>query len=249
MSILNTNPLAIKILNLSKDYYLGKHNFLGIQSTIRSNKEIKKIQAIKNINLEINKGDRLGLLGSNGSGKSTLLKIISNITTPTSGEILINGKICSILQGRVAFHPELTGLENIYLVGALYGMSKKQIEKKIDNIIEFSELKKFINTPVKRYSDGMNVKLAFSTLSHIDGDILILDEILATVDVFFREKIIKRILKKIDEEYLTLIFVSHQIENIKDLCKKVIVLENGEVKFMGGVENGIKIYNNPLLKL
>ena len=222
MSDININPLAIKIINLNKDYYLGKHNFLGVQTTIHSNKEIKKIQAIKNINLEINKRDRVGLLGHNGSGKSTLLKIISNITTPTSGEILVNGKICSILQGRVAFHPELTGLENIYLVGALHGMSSGQIDKKIDNIIEFSELKEFINTPIKRYSDGMSIKLAFSTLSHLDGDILILDEILATVDGFFREKVIKRILRKIDEEYLTLIFVSHQIENIKDVCKKLL---------------------------
>ena len=246
MSDINTNPLAIKILNLNKDYYLGKHNFLGVQTTIHSNKEIKKIQAIKNINLEINKRDRVGLLGHNGSGKSTLLKIISNITTPTSGEILVNGKICSVLQGRVAFHPELTGLENIYLVGALHGMSSEQIDKQIDNIIEFSELKEFINTPIKRYSDGMSIKLAFSTLSHLDGDILILDEILATVDGFFREKIIKRILRKIDEEYLTLIFVSHQIENIKDLCKKIVILERGEVKFVGGLDDGIKIYNNSL---
>jgi len=246
MSEINTNPLAIKIINLNKDYYLGKHNFLGVQTTIHSNKEIKKIQAIKNINLEINKRDRVGLLGHNGSGKSTLLKIISNITTPTSGEILVNGKICSILQGRVAFHPELTGLENIYLVGALHGMSSEQIDKKIDNIIEFSELKEFINTPIKRYSDGMSIKLAFSTLSHLDGDILILDEILATVDGFFREKVIKRILRKIDEEYLTLIFVSHQIENIKDLCKKIVILERGEVKFVGGLDDGIKIYNNSL---
>jgi lipopolysaccharide transport system ATP-binding protein len=246
MSEINTNPLAIKIINLNKDYYLGKHNFLGVQTTIHSNKEIKKIQAIKNINLEINKRDRVGLLGHNGSGKSTLLKIISNITTPTSGEILVNGKICSILQGRVAFHPELTGLENIYLVGALHGMSSEQIDKKIDNIIEFSELKEFINTPIKRYSDGMSIKLAFSTLSHLDGDILILDEILATVDGFFREKVIKRILRKIDEEYLTLIFVSHQIENIKDVCKKIVILERGEVKFVGGLDDGIKIYNNSL---
>jgi lipopolysaccharide transport system ATP-binding protein len=246
MSDINTNPLAIKIINLNKDYYLGKHNFLGVQTTIHSNKEIKKIQAIKNINLEINKRDRVGLLGHNGSGKSTLLKIISNITTPTSGEILVNGKICSVLQGRVAFHPELTGLENIYLVGALHGMSSEQIDKKIDNIIEFSELKEFINTPIKRYSDGMSIKLAFSTLSHLDGDILILDEILATVDGFFREKVIKRILRKIDEEYLTLIFVSHQIENIKDLCKKIVILERGEVKFVGGLDDGIKIYNNSL---
>ena len=246
MSDINTNPLAIKILNLNKDYYLGKHNFLGVQTTIHSNKEIKKIQAIKNINLEINKRDRVGLLGHNGSGKSTLLKIISNITTPTSGEILVNGKFCSVLKGRVAFHPELTGLENIYLVGALHGMSSEQIDKQIDNIIEFSELKEFINTPIKRYSDGMSIKLAFSTLSHLDGDILILDEILATVDGFFREKIIKRILRKIDEEYLNLIFVSHQIENIKDLCKKIVILERGEVKFVGGLDDGIKIYNNSL---
>jgi len=239
------NPLAIKALNLEKEYYIGKNKFLGLNSKLVANRnELKKITAIKKINFEIKNGDRIGLLGHNGSGKSTLLRMISNITIPTRGEILINGKVCSVLQGRVGFHPELTGLENIFLSGILHGLNKDFIKNKLEDIIEFSECKDFLNTPLKRYSDGMHVKLAYSILSHLDGKIYIFDEILATVDQFFRNKLIKKIKTQLEHNNATLIFVSHQIENIEELCNKVIILKNGDLIYNGDMKKGIEKYKS-----
>ena len=245
MSFNNNNPLAIKISNLEKEYYLGKNKFLGLMGKVSSkNNELKKIKAIDDISLEIKTGDKIGLLGHNGSGKSTLLRMISDITVPTKGEILINGKVCSILQGRVGFHPELTGKENIYLSGVLHGMRKEDIETNLDEIIEFSECSSFIDTPLKRYSDGMTIKLAFSILSHLDGNIYIFDEMLATVDQFFREKTIKKIKSKINRKNSSLIFVSHQLENIVELCNKVVILENGKLIFDGDLKEGVERYKS-----
>ena len=245
MNFNSNNPLAIKISNLEKEYYLGKNKFLGLMGKISSkNNELKKIKAIDNISLEIKTGDRIGLLGHNGSGKSTLLRMVSDITIPTRGEILINGKVCSILQGRVGFHPELTGKENIYLSGVLHGMNKEDIDNNLEEIIEFSECRNFIDTPLKRYSDGMTIKLAFSILSHLDGNIYIFDEMLATVDQFFREKTIKKIKSKINHKNSSLIFVSHQIENIVELCNKVVILENGKLIFNGDLKEGVEKYKS-----
>ena len=170
--------------------------------------------------------------------------MISNITIPTRGEILINGKVCSVLQGRVGFHPELTGLENIFLSGILHGLNKDFIKNKLEDIIEFSECKDFLNTPLKRYSDGMHVKLAYSILSHLDGKIYIFDEILATVDQFFRNKLIKKIKTQLEHNNATLIFVSHQIENIEELCNKVIILNNGDLIYNGDMKKGIEKYKS-----
>lgn len=243
------NPVAIRVLNLEKKYSIGKNRFFGIMSKISSkDNELKKIKAINNLSLEIKTGDRVGLLGHNGSGKSTLLRMISDITIPTKGEILINGKVCSILQGRIGFHPELTGKENIYLSGILHGMTRKEIDSNLDEIIEFSECKNFIDTPLKRYSEGMTIKLAFSILSHLEGNIYIFDEMLATVDQFFREKVIKKIKLKLNKKNSSLIFVSHQIENIYELCNKVIILENGKLIFNGDLTEGIKKYQSLSLK-
>ena len=245
MNFNSNNPLAIKISNLEKEYYLGKNKFLGLMGKISSkNNELKKIKAIDNISLEIKTGDRIGLLGHNGSGKSTLLRMVSDITIPTKGEILINGKVCSILQGRVGFHPELTGKENIYLSGVLHGMNKEDIDNNLEEIIEFSECRNFIDTPLKRYSDGMTIKLAFSILSHLDGNIYIFDEMLATLDQFFREKTIKKIKSKINHKNSSLIFVSHQIENIVELCNKVVILENGKLIFNGDLKEGVEKYKS-----
>ena len=239
------NPLAIKALNLEKEYYIGKNKFLELNSKLIANRnELKKITAINKINFEIKNGDRIGLLGHNGSGKSTLLRMISNITIPTRGEILINGKVCSVLQGRVGFHPELTGLENIFLSGILHGLNKDFIKNKLEDIIEFSECKDFLNTPLKRYSDGMHVKLAYSILSHLDGKIYIFDEILATVDQFFRNKLIKKIKTQLEHNNATLIFVSHQIENIEELCNKVIILNKGDLIYNGDMKKGIEKYKS-----
>ena len=245
MNFNSNNPLAIKISNLEKEYYLGKNKFLGLMGKISAkNNELKKIKSINNLSLEIKTGDRVGLLGHNGSGKSTLLRMVSDITIPTKGEILINGKVCSILQGKIGFHPELTGKENIYLSGILHGMKRQEIDSNLDEIIEFSECGNFIDTPLKRYSDGMTIKLAFSILSHLDGNIYIFDEMLATVDQFFRKKVIKKIKLKLNKKNSSLIFVSHQIENIYDLCNKVIILENGKLIFNGDLTEGINKYKS-----
>ena len=239
------NPLAIKIESLNKKYIVGKYGFLGTKGVLSADKkDLKEIQAIKNINLEIKKKDRIGLLGHNGSGKSTLIRMISNITTPTSGTVLINGKVSSILQGRVAFHPELTGYENIYLAGTLFGMKKEKIDAILPKIIEFSEIEKFLSTPMKRYSDGMIVKLACSIICHLDGNILILDEILAMVDQFFRVKIVNVIKERIENDNVTLIFVSHQLENIRDLCNRIVILNKGEVFFDGNLKDGLNVYES-----
>lgn len=247
MSEYQSNPLAIKIENLNKNYITGKYKFLGSKGILTSNKkDLTTIQAVNNINLEIKKNDRIGLLGHNGSGKSTLMRMMSNITTPTSGTVLINGKVSSVLQGRVGFHPELTGYENIFLTGSLYGMGKKKIDQVLPKIIKFSELEKFMSTPLKRYSDGMNVKLACSILCHLDGNILILDEILAMVDQFFRKKFINKLKEKIATEKITLIFVSHQIENIRELCNRIVILNNGKIYFNGNLEEGINTYQSLL---
>ncbi len=237
------NPIAIKAINLEKEYLIGKHKFLGLESKLVANqKDLKTITPIKNLSFEIKSGDKVGLLGHNGSGKSTLLRMISNITIPTKGEIYINGKVCSVLQGRVGFHPELTGLENIFLSGTLHGLSKDIINKNLDDIIEFSECKDFLNTPLKRYSDGMNIKLAYAILSNLDGSIFIFDEILATVDQFFREKLMDKIKSQLNKKNATLIFVSHQIENIEELCNKVMILNDGNLIFDGDLKEGVEKY-------
>lgn len=199
--------------------------------------------ALNGVDLQINKGDTIGIIGGNGAGKSTLLKILSRVTAPTKGSLKIKGRISSLLEVGTGFHPELTGRENVYLSGAILGMSKEEVDSKIEDIIEFSECRKFIDTPVKRYSSGMFVKLAFSVAAHLDSEILIMDEVLAVGDMKFQKKCINKMLD-VAHSGRTILYVSHNMQTIEQLCNRVVVLDKGTVKYDGDVETGISIYLN-----
>lgn len=203
----------------------------------------KTFLALKGINLEINKGDTIGIIGGNGAGKSTLLKILSRVTAPTEGSVKINGRISSMLEVGTGFHGELTGRENIYLNGAILGMTKAEVDEKMEAIIDFSECREFIDTPVKRYSSGMYVKLAFSVASHLDSEILIMDEVLAVGDMKFQKKCINKMLY-VAKSGRTILYVSHNMKTIEELCNRVVVLEKGNVKYDGEVDEGVSIYLN-----
>jgi lipopolysaccharide transport system ATP-binding protein len=202
----------------------------------------KKLTVLDNINLTITRGDKIGLIGSNGAGKSTLLKIISKITYPTKGYITLYGKVGSVLEAGVGFNQQLTGVENIYLNGAILGMERKEIQKKVNQIIEFSGLSKFKDVPLKKFSTGMQIKIAFSICVFLKTEILILDEILAFIDQSFQDKCIEQILKSCKEENRTLIIVSHDLEAIKKLCDKAIYIKNGRVEIFGEVNKVINSY-------
>jgi lipopolysaccharide transport system ATP-binding protein len=182
--------------------------------------------ALKDVSFEIKQGDRVGIIGRNGAGKSTLLKILSRITEPTTGRICINGRVASLLEVGTGFHPELTGRENIYLNGAILGMSKVEIKRKFDEIVDFAEVEKFLDTPVKRYSSGMYVRLAFAVAAHLEPEVLIVDEVLAVGDVQFQKKCLGK-MEEVGKEGRTVLFVSHQMAAIENLCQRAVLLEQG----------------------
>lgn len=200
------------------------------------------IWALKNINFEVKEGEVLGIIGKNGAGKSTLLKILSRVTSPTTGDIKTKGKIASLLEVGTGFHPELTGLENIYLNGAILGMSKAEIKIKEEEIIEFSGCARYIDTPVKRYSSGMRVRLAFAVAAFLEPDILVIDEVLAVGDAEFQKKAIGKMQDISRGEGRTVLFVSHNMAAVKSLCTRAMVLEHGEIVFEGTTENAISYY-------
>jgi lipopolysaccharide transport system ATP-binding protein len=187
---------------------------------------VEEFWALKDINFEIKQGDRVGIIGRNGAGKSTLLKILSRITEPTTGRIVLNGRVASLLEVGTGFHPELTGRENIYLNGAILGMSRSEVQRKFDEIVEFSGVEKFLDMPVKRYSSGMHVRLAFSVAAHLEPEILIVDEVLAVGDAQFQKKCLGK-MESYSKEGRTIIFVSHQMNTIRHLCSRVLVLQQG----------------------
>ena len=205
-------------------------------------KKNEKFTALDGVSINVKKGETLGLIGRNGAGKSTLLKLLSRVTAPTEGEIRINGKISSMLEVGTGFHPELTGRENVYLNGAILGMSRKEVDERIEEIIEFSECRKFIDTPVKRYSSGMFVKLAFSVMAHLNADIMLMDEVLAVGDMAFQKKCIDKMVSAARDEGKTIIYVSHNMQTIRQLCNRCVVLDGGKVAFDGDVEEAINIY-------
>lgn len=213
-------------LKIGANQYSGRESFLALDS----------------LNIEIDRGERVGIIGANGAGKSTFLKLLSRVTSPTDGEIMFRGRIASMLEVGTGFHGELTGRENIYLNGAILGMSKAEITEKIDKIIEFSECEKFIDTPVKRYSSGMFVKLAFAVASHLDAEVLIMDEVLAVGDMQFQKKCISKMRELAMNENRTILYVSHNMNTIRELCTRCIVLDHGKKIFDGDVEYAIKIY-------
>lgn len=198
--------------------------------------------ALDDINITVNHGERVGIIGHNGAGKSTLLKLICRITAPSEGSIEMNGRIASMLEVGTGFHPELSGRENIYMNGAILGMTKAEIDKKIEDIIDFSECRQFIDTPVKRYSSGMYVKLAFSVAAHLDSEIMIMDEVLAVGDMAFQRKCIGKMSQVSKDEGRTILYVSHNMNTIRQLCDRCIVLDHGHLVFDGDVEEAIGLY-------
>ena len=253
---------VITVSNLSKYYKLGQYNnttfFRDLQSMIakkRGREDPNSIIgdnrnlvdndgffALDNISFDIERGDRVGIIGRNGAGKSTLLKILSRITLPTKGEIRIKGRVASLLEVGTGFHYEMTGRENIYLNGAIMGMSRSQIDKKIDDIIEFSEIGEHIDTPVKRYSSGMYVRLGFAVAANLDSDILIADEVLAVGDAEFQKKAIGKMNDISTGEGRTVLFVSHQMNAVKALCQSGIVLDKGKIVKQGKIDECISFY-------
>lgn len=198
--------------------------------------------ALHDVSFEVKAGERIGIIGRNGAGKSTLLKILSRITEPTTGSVKLRGKVASLLEVGTGFHPELSGRENIYLNGAILGMSRQEIRKQFDEIVEFAEIEKFLDTPVKRYSSGMYVRLAFAIAAHLEPEILIVDEVLAVGDVQFQKKCLGKMEEVSKDEGRTLLFVSHNLSAIKSLCSKLIYLKNGQLVKMGEVEDTISEY-------
>ena len=198
--------------------------------------------ALDDINLIVYQGERVGIIGHNGAGKSTLLKLISRITAPSTGYIEMNGRIASMLEVGTGFHPELSGRDNIYMNGAILGMTKAEVDKKIEDIIDFSECRQFIDTPVKRYSSGMYVKLAFSVAAHLDSEIMIMDEVLAVGDMAFQKKCIEKMSRISLSEGRTILYVSHNMNTIRQLCSRCAVLDHGHLVFDGDVEEAIALY-------
>jgi len=199
------------------------------------------IWALRNVSFEINKGEVVGIIGSNGAGKSTLLKILSKITSPTIGRAQINGRISSLLEVGTGFHPELTGRENIYLNATILGMRKKEVDRKFDAIVGFSGVEKFIDTPVKRYSSGMTVRLAFSVAAHLEPEIMIIDEVLSVGDAAFQEKCIRK-MREVAGEGRTVLFVSHNMAAVTQLCERAIWLKDGRIKMVGPASDMVSMY-------
>lgn len=255
---------VIKIENIGKQYRLGQvgtgtlsHDLNRIWHRVRgkedpylrigetNDRSIKGksdlVWALKNIDFEVKQGEVLGIIGKNGAGKSTLLKILSQITTPTLGEIKIKGRIAALLEVGTGFHPELTGRENIFLNGAILGMSKAEIRSKFDEIVDFSGVEKYIDTPVKRYSSGMLVRLAFAVAAHLEPEILVIDEVLAVGDVAFQNKCMGK-MSEIGKQGRTILFVSHNMQAMSKLCSRGILLQNGELIADCSIEGAIQKY-------
>ncbi len=240
------NTAAIIIEHVSKTYQRGKVRRGDIRSSMNSwwtgmGKEKEEFDALKDINLTIQQGDVVGIIGPNGAGKSTLLKLLSRITFPSKGRITIHGTLSSMLEVGTGFHPELTGRENIFLNGAIIGMKREEVARKLDSIVAFSGLEDFLDTPVKHYSSGMYVRLAFSVASHLEPDILLIDEVLAVGDQEFRKQCMDKMLD-VSNQGRTIIMVSHQMSYLKDLCRTGVYLHAGSVLFQGNIDDTINHY-------
>jgi len=257
------NDIAIKVENLSKRYRIGlqekMHNTLfatlssWAKSPLSNFKDLRKltsfneedgediIWAIKNISFDVRAGEVVGIIGKNGSGKSTLLKILSEITDPTSGRAMINGRVSSLLEVGTGFHPELTGRENIYLNGTILGMTKHEVDTKFDEIVDFSGIEKFIDTPAKRYSSGMRVRLAFAVAAHLEPEILLVDEVLSVGDAEFQQKCLDK-MSEVTTSGRTVLYVSHNMPSIEALCHRALLLEKGQLTFSGTAAETVSHY-------
>jgi lipopolysaccharide transport system ATP-binding protein len=206
---------------------------------------VEEFWALKHVSFEVKRGEVLGIIGRNGAGKSTLLKILSRIIEPTEGRVMINGRVASLLEIGTGFHPELTGRENIYLNGAILGMTRAEIRRKFDEIVAFAEVEKFLDTPVKRYSSGMYVRLAFAVAAHLEPDILVVDEVLAVGDAEFQKKCLGKMDEVSRRERRTVLFVSHNLAAVRSLCESAILLESGSITQAGPVEQTVGFYSAP----
>ncbi|MEM7509522.1 MAG: ABC transporter ATP-binding protein [Bacteroidota bacterium] len=247
---------AIKAESVSKVFQLGVVGSYDLRSTLvnsfhrltgglagSNGHNDQEFWALKDVSFTVDHGQVIGIIGRNGAGKSTLLKVLSHITEPTSGKVSINGRVASLLEVGTGFHPELTGKENIYLNGSILGMTRKEIKKKFDEIVDFSGVEKFLDTPVKRYSSGMYVRLAFAVAAHLEPEILVIDEVLAVGDAEFQQKCLGK-MKDASGQGRTVLFVSHQMNAVRELCEKTILLHQGQIKAYGGTIDVIKQYLN-----
>lgn len=255
--------ISLKVENVTKQYRLGQIGGGTLRGDLQSlcarilkkddpniplsreryyDGKNKLFNALDGVSFTVESGESLGIIGLNGAGKSTLLKLIAGITLPTDGTITYKGRVASMLEVGTGFHGELTGRENIYMNGAILGMSKSEINCKIDDIIEFSEIREFIDTPVKRYSSGMYTKLAFAVAAHLDADILLMDEVLAVGDVKFQDKCLNKMSDAANNENKTVLFVSHNMHTIRQFCSRCIVLDKGKIIFDGDTETAIDVY-------
>lgn len=238
--------IAIKLEGVSKKYTIGKAKDGSLRGTLanffsKKENQSEDFWAVKDVSFEVKKGDVVGIIGKNGAGKSTLLKILSQITRPTEGKIEINGRIASLLEVGTGFHPELTGRENVFLNGTILGMTRKEVAAKFDEIVAFSGIEKFIDTPVKHYSSGMYVRLAFAVAAHLEPEILIIDEVLAVGDAEFQKKCLGK-MKDVAGEGRTVLFVSHDLTAIKSLCSQVVYLSGGKFVSQGRAQDIIDTY-------
>lgn len=258
--LMNGREVAIKLSGVKKMYKLGQIGGGSLQADLQSwwarvrGKEDPNIKigeerltgqtfmALNGVDMTVYKGEALGIIGGNGAGKSTMLKLLSRVTAPTEGEIDIYGRVASMLEVGTGFNGEMTGRENVYLNGAILGMTKEEIDAKMEDIIEFSEVRDFIDTPVKRYSSGMYVKLAFSVAAHLDSEIMIMDEVLAVGDMAFQKKCLDKMRDAAKKEGRTVLYVSHNMNTIRQLCDRCVVLDKGRVVFEGDVEKAIVVY-------
>lgn len=262
------NNIAVKFEDISKQYRLGmvstrtlSHDLNRWWQTVVLKKEDPYLRigetndrtsrgksdyvwALKDINFEVKQGELLGVIGKNGAGKSTLLKILSRITSPTTGTIKVNGRIASLLEIGTGFHPELTGRENIYMNGSIMGMTRREIDWKLEEIVEFAGIARYIDTPVKRYSSGMTVRLGFSIAAHLEPEILVVDEVLAVGDAEFQKKAIGKMQDVSQGEGRTVLFVSHNMTAVKNLCETGILLEDGRISHSGKIADVVSHYIN-----
>ena len=265
---MENKEIAIQLSGVKKMYKLGQIGGGTLQGDLQSwwarirgkedpNTKIgtdqrlvgQTFMALNGIDLTVYKGEALGIIGGNGAGKSTMLKLLSRVTAPTEGDIDIYGRIASMLEVGTGFNGEMTGRENVYMNGAILGMTKAEIDAKMEDIIEFSEVREFIDTPVKRYSSGMYVKLAFSVAAHLDSEIMIMDEVLAVGDMAFQKKCLDKMRAAAKEQGRTVLYVSHNMNTIRQLCDRCIVLDKGKVVFEGGVEDAIEVYMGTAVNL
>ncbi len=242
---------VIEVTNLSKCYRLGAIGVTTLRESLhawyarkRGNAEGdgQGFWALRDVSFEVQAGEVVGIIGSNGAGKSTLLKILSRITEPTSGRAVLRGRVASLLEVGTGFHPDLTGRENIFLNGAILGMTRAEIRRKFDEIVAFADVQKFIDTPVKRYSSGMYVRLAFAVAAHLEPEILIVDEVLAVGDTIFQEKCMGKMKEASMSQGRTVLFVSHNIGAVQTLCKSSVLLDGGRVVFSGDTQEAVSLY-------